>query len=267
MVYVQNKTGQPLMPTHRHGKVRRLLKEKKAKVIKKTPYTIQLLYSTTNYVEDLALGVDAGSKVIGLSVSTEKEEYYASEVTLRTDIVGLISIKRQNRRTRRNRLRYRKPRFNNRVKSKHKGWLAPSIEHKIQSHFTAIENVMELLPIKRIVVETASFDIQKIKNPCIEGIGYQKGDQLDFWNVREYVFFRDGHVCQHCKGQSKDKILNVHHIESRKTGGDSPGNLITLCETCHNKYHNGKIELKAKRNQSFRDAPLWGLCAGLFILG
>lgn len=86
------------------------------------------------------------------------------------------------------------------------------------------------------MVETASFDIQKIKNPDIQGAEYQQGDQLGFWNVREYVLFRDGHTCQCCKGKSKDKILNVHHIESRKTGGNAPNNLITLCETCHTGY-------------------------------
>jgi N6-L-threonylcarbamoyladenine synthase len=66
--------------------------------------------------------------------------------------------------------------------------------------------------------------------------------------------YRDGHKCQHCKGKSKDKIINVHHIESRKTGGDAPNNLITLCKTCHDDFHSGKIELKIKRGQSFRDA-------------
>jgi len=156
MVYVISKNGQPLMPTHRHGKVRRLLKEGKANVIKKTPFTIQLLFETTNYVDHLTLGVDAGSKVIGLSVSSVSKEVYASEVTLRHDIVDLLATKRQNRRTRRNRLRYRQPRFNNRTRSKHKGWLAPSIEHKIQNHLKVVEEITKILPISKIVVETAS---------------------------------------------------------------------------------------------------------------
>ena len=83
---------------------------------------------------------------------------------------------------------------------------------------------------------------------------YQQGEQLGFWNVREAVLARDEHKCQHCKGKSKDNILNVHHIESRKTGGNAPNNLITLCETCHKAYHNGEIQLKVKRGASFRDA-------------
>ena len=72
---------------------------------------------------------------------------------------------------------------------------------------------------------------------------YQQGVQSDFWNVREYVLYRDNHKCRYCKGKSKDMVLNVHHLESRKTGGNSPDNLITLCETCHNMYHRGLISL------------------------
>lgn len=264
MVYVLNQNSQPLMPTERYGKVRRLLKEKKAVVVSKTPFTIRLTYISTEYVHGLTLGVDAGSKNIGISVSSEEKEYYASEVILRSDIVNLLSTRRQNRKKRRNRLRYRKARFLNRVSSKNKGWLAPSIEHKIQTHLKVIEKTLKLLPVRRIVVETASFDIQKIKNPNISDAQYQQGAQLDFWNVREYVFFRDGHTCQHCKGKSKDKILNVHHIESRKIGGDSPNNLITLCETCHKAHHKGKITVKVKRGQRFRDAAFMGIMRWTF---
>ena len=122
-----------------------------------------------------------------------------------------------------------------------------------------IDAICGLLPVTKIVIETASFDIQKIKHPDVEGTDYQQGDQLGFWNVREYVLFRDGHVCQHCHGRSKDKILNVHHLESRQTGGDAPNNLITLCETCHKAYHAGKIKLKVKRGQSFRAEAFMGI--------
>lgn len=92
---------------------------------------------------------------------------------------------------------------------------------------------------------TKGIDTQLIKAqekglPLPEGTDYQQGAQLGFWNVREYVLFRGDHTCQCCKGKSHDKILNVHHIESRKTGGDSPDNLITLCEYCHKQYHLGK---------------------------
>ena len=262
MVYVLNKNGVPIMPTRNHAKVRVLLKQGKAKVVKRTPFTIQLLYDSTNYTQPISLGVDAGSKVIGLSATTNTKELFASNITIRNDIVNLLSTRRQNRRTRRShKTRYRQPRFNNRVSSKKQGWLAPSIQNKVETHLTCIKRVYDILPITNIVVEVASFDIQKIKNPSISGVEYQQGEQLNFWNVREYVLHRDNHTCQCCKGKSKDNILNVHHIESRKTGGNAPNNLITLCETCHTKYHKGLIKLPKtiKRGMSFRDAAFMGI--------
>ena len=259
-VYVLNMRGEPLMPTTPR-KTRILLKKNKAKVIKRTPFTIQLKYATGEARQEITLGVDAGSKTIGLSADTEDEELYVSEVTLRTDIVDLLSGKRGYRRTRRNRLRYRKPRFANRKKDE--GWLAPSVRHKVDSHLKIIAEMYKILPVSKIIVEVASFDIQKIKNPAIQGEGYQQGDQLGFWNVREYVLSRDGHKC-HGKGGCKNKILNVHHIESRKTGGDAPDNLITLCEECHKAYHRGKLKLTFKRRQPLKDAAFMGIMRWAF---
>ena len=265
MVYVINKNGQPLMPTENHAKVRILLKNKKAKVIKRCPFTIQLAYDSTNYTQDITLGVDSGSKHIGLSATTRSKVLFESDVELRNDIVNLLSTRRQNRRTRRNhKTRYRKPRFNNRRRKE--GWLAPSVQNKVDSHLTVIRKVHDILPITKVIVEVASFDIQKIKNPTISGTEYQQGEQLDFWNVREYVLFRDGHICQCCKGKSKDKILNVHHIESRKTGGNAPNNLITLCETCHTGYHKGIVKLPKTihKGMSFKDAAFMGIMRWAF---
>ena len=260
MVYVLNQNGQPLMPTENHAKVRALLKQGRAKVTNKCPFTIQLLYSSTNYTQKVTLGVDSGSKHIGLSATTKNKVLFESDVELRNDIVDLLSTRRELRRSRRNRkTRYRKPRFNNRKRGK--GWLAPSIKQKINTHITMIAKVHKILPISNIVVEVTSFDIQKIKEPTTNGVDYQQGEQLGFWNVREYVLFRDGHKCQCCHGKSKDKILNVHHIESRKTGGNAPNNLITLCETCHTGYHKGTVKLPKAihRGMSFKDATFMGI--------
>jgi len=265
MVYVINKDGQPLMPTGNHAKVRVLLKTKKARVVNRCPFTIKLLYDSTNYTQPVSLGIDAGSKHIGISATTQEKELYCAQVELRNDVVDLLSTRRQYRRSRRSRTtRYRKARFNNR--KRRDGWLAPSVEQKIGTHLTVVGRVCKMLPVSKIVVETASFDIQKIKNPDIEGTGYQQGEQLAFWNVREYVLFRDGHTCQCCKGKSKDKVLNVHHIESRKTGGDAPNNLITLCETCHKGYHKGTIKLPKSihRGMRFNDATFMGIMRWTF---
>lgn len=263
MVYVLNIHGKPLMPC-KPTKARHLLRDGKAKVVKRTPFTIQLLFKCDDVIQDIVLGVDAGSKHIGLSATTKDKELYAADVELRSDIVDLLSTRRQNRRTRRNRLRYRQARFNNRVHSKNKGWLAPSIEQKIGTHLKVVSDIHKILPITRIVAETASFDIQKIKNPDIQGAEYQQGEQLDAWNVREYVLWRDNHECQCCHGKSKDKILNTHHIESRKVGGNAPSNLITLCETCHKLYHQDKVQFNVKRGKKFNDAAFMGIMRWAF---
>ena len=118
LVYVLNKYGKPLMPCS-PCKARKLLRQGKAKVKRTEPFIIQLLYGSTGYKQPIILGIDAGSKHIGVSASTAKQELYAADVEIRNDIVEKLSTRRQNRRTRRNRkTRYRKPRFQNRVKSK-----------------------------------------------------------------------------------------------------------------------------------------------------
>ena len=258
-VFVLNMRGKPLMPCSA-AKARILLKEKKAAVARRTPFTILLTTAGGESKQPVSLGVDAGYKHVGLSASTEKAELYASEIELRQDITDLLSARLALRRARRSRkTRYRAPRFDNRVRSKRKGWLAPSVENRIAAHLSRIEAVLRILPVTKITVETASFDMQFLKNPDISGKGYQQGEQLGFWNVREYVLFRDGHVCRHCGGRSKDPVLNVHHLESRRTGGDSPGNLITLCETCHKALHRGEIKLSIKRGASFRAEAFMGI--------
>ena len=262
LVYVLNIDGQPLMPTRRCGWVRRAIHSGRVKIIKRCPFVVQLAYTTENKIQPVDLGIDAGSKMVGVSACTDKAELYAAEVMIRNDVVKNLATRRELRRARRNRkTRYRQARFNNRVKSKHKGWLAPSVRVKIASHIKEISDVAKILPISHITVETASFDTQKIQaiengKTVPKGTDYQHGEMLDFWNVREYVLCRDGHICQCCKGKSKDKILNVHHIESRQTGGNAPSNLVTLCETCHKQYHQGKIKLPKtiKRSASLRDA-------------
>ena len=164
MVYVLSKKGQPIMPTENHAKIRLLLKAGKAKVVRRTPFTIQLIETSKTFVQDIALGVDAGSRYVGLSATTKKKELFAAELRPRNDVVNLMSSRREMRCSRRNRTtRYRKARFNNRVHSKHKGWLAPSVEVKIWNHIQGIRLVTKLLPLKTVRVETAEFDLQRLK--------------------------------------------------------------------------------------------------------
>ena len=271
MVYILNNLGQPLMPTSNYRKVRLLLKQHKAIVVKRTPFTIKLTIRTKTYKQPIILGVDAGSKTIGLSASTQKEELFAANVKPRNDVVELLSTHREFRRARRNRTtRYRAPRFNNRVHSKHKGWLAPSIEVKIQEHITAIKKVCRILPVSKVIIETAEFDLQLLKaiadgKPVPQGENYQKGEMYGYYNVRQYVLWRDGYACQCCGAHAtkkKEVRLHVHHLESRKTGGNAPDNLITLCEDCHKKLHKGLItikSLKRRKRHSTKDAAFMGI--------
>ena len=269
-VYVISRLGHPLMPCS-PAKARHLLDDGKAKVVKRTPFTIKLLYGSTEYTQPVILGVDAGSKTIGLSASTAKEELFAAEVLPRNDVVENLSTRREFRRARRNRTtRYRKPRFDNRVHSKKKGWLAPSVEVKIQEHITSIKRVCAILPISKVVVEAAEFDLQLLKavqdgRPVPEGEDYQKGEMYGSYNVRQYVLWRDNYTCICCgvKGTDKKPVkLHVHHFESRKHGGNAPDNYGTLCEDCHKKFHLGILtdeKLKTRKRRSTRDATFMGI--------
>lgn len=269
-VYVLNQHGRPLMPCS-PAKARHLLDDGRAKVKKRTPFTIQLVFGSSGYTQEVILGVDAGSKTIGMSASTAAEELFSAEVKPRNDVVDLLSTRRELRNARRNRkTRYRKPRFNNRVRSKHKGWLAPSVEVKIQEHITPIKMVCRILPVSKVIVETAEFDLQLLKaieegRPVPQGEDYQQGEMYGHYNVRQYVLWRDGYTCQCCGAHAtkKNKVrLHVHHLESRKTGGDAPSNLITLCESCHKRHHCGLItdkDLKKRKRKSTRDAAFMGI--------
>ena len=270
MVYVLSKNGTPIMPTNNHAKVRLLLKYGKAKVVKRTPFTILLLTSSKTYRQNITLGVDAGSKHVGMSATTEKKELFSAELNPRNDVVELLSTRRELRCSRRNRkTRYRKARFNNRVHSKHKGWLAPSVEVKIWNHIQGINLVNKILPLTTIRVETAEFDLQRLKavgegRPLPIGKDYQLGEQYNHYNTRQYVLHRDGYRCVCCGAKAtkkKEVKLHIHHLESRKTGGNAPSNLITLCEACHKSYHTGKLELPVgkRRIKSMRDATFMGI--------
>ena len=249
-VPVLNMCGEPLMPTT-PAKARHLLKKGKAKVVSRKTFTIQLKYATGETKQPITLGIDGGYKTIGFSAVTNKKELLSGELHLRTNISKLLKQRRNYRRTRRSRLWYRQPRFLNRNISK--GWLAPSIQHKLDSHIRLVEKVKQLLPVTEVIVEVASFDIQKIKNSEIKDKEYQQGEQLGFWNVREYVLHRDNHTCQHCHGKKKDPILQVHHINGKKEGAtDRPEEFLTVCKTCHEEHHSGNDIIPVKVVKNFK---------------
>lgn len=252
MVYVLDINGQPLMPTNRHGKVKHLLKSGKAKVVKRCPFTIKLLYDSTNHTQNLTLGIDTGSGTIGAAVSDDNGNIiYMSKVVVRNDISDKMTQRAKYRRNRRNRkTRYRKARWLNRKNSIKSDRFSPTIVSKFHSHSKEIEFVKSILPITTLVLETGQFDTHLMKNPSlanpeIKHWGYQKGINYGFENTKAMVLNRDNYTCQCCKGKHKDSKLEVHHIVFRSQGGsDEESNLITLCHTCHKDLHSGKINPK-----------------------
>ena len=254
MVYVINYDGNPLMPCT-PAIARLLLKQGKAKCIKRTPFTIKLLYQTTNYTQNITLGIDTGSSRIGSAVVSESGNVlYLSEIEIRNDISDKMKRRLRYRRNRRNRkTRYRKARWLNRKNSIKNNRFSPTMISKINSHLKEINFVKSILPITNIILETATFDAHALKNPDVLNNKwlYQKGVNYGFANTKSYVLNRDNYTCKNCKGKSKDNKLEVHHIIFRSNyGSDEADNLITLCKTCHNDLHNEKFSFKGGKIKS-----------------
>ena len=267
-VFVLNKHGLPLMPCS-PARAKKLLKSGKAKVVKTNVFTIKLLGGSAGYKQNIVAGMDSGSKNLATSAVTNGKVVYQSQTQLRINVHSKMEQRAMYRRNRRGRkTRYRKPRFNNRKRSD--GWLAPSVLSKVNSHLREKGFMESILPITYWKVELAAFDIHKINNLSVSGVEYQNGSQKDFYNTKQYVLFRDGFVCQHCKGKSKDKKLQVHHVVYRSNGGtNEPNNLMTLCETCHKKVHDEDLLLKksAKRKSTKDATQVSIICSALKKIG
>ena len=237
------------MPTSRFGKVRRLLRDKKAKVVKRCPFTIRLLYEPeTKIVQEVILGVDTGSKHVGVACVGNSRVLYQAQVELRDDIKRKMDSRRMYRRSRRNRkTRYRKCRFLNRGNSTKKDRYCPTLISKCYGHEREIEFCKKTLPVKDMVLETGKFDTQLMEKPWLQEHkwAYQKGVNYGYANAREHALVRDNHTCQ-CCGKNNCRV-EVHHIVFRRNGGsDSLDNLVTLCEDCHRAIHLAEIDLKLK---------------------
>lgn len=246
MVYVLDKFSKPLMPCE-NVVARLLLKEGKAKVVRREIFTIKMLVDTEQYRQPLILGEDTGSGTLGCAVvRKDGKVVYQSEVEVRNDISKKMTKRSSYRRTRRNRkTRYRKPRFRNRKNSIKKDRFSPTMTSKIQSHKKEINFIKSILPITDIVIETGKFDPHLLKDPSLANHkeNYQKGTLYGYGNIRAYILQRDSYKCKQCN--TKKGVMEVHHIIFRSEGGsDDPENLITLCHNCHSALHDGKIKLK-----------------------
>ena len=267
--------GTKLMPTTNIKKVRKLLNTNKADIVCHHPFTIQLNYKPTTEIrlQPIELSMDAGYQTIGISIKSKKHEFVSAEYELLTNEVEHHNDQRKYRKVRRNRLRYRAPRFNNRRASKKEGWLAPSIKNKLNQHLQIAKKYYKYIPITDLTIETAQFDtqlVEAIKKGIVDfsGKDYQTGERYGYDTLREAVFARDNYTCQICKKSSitNNLILSTHHIGYWK--GDRTNrlnNLLSVCHKCHtssNHQPNGKLYgLKPKLNNykgmAFMNSVKW----------
>jgi hypothetical protein len=241
-------------------KARILFKKGDAHVVKTNPFfVIQLNKATGEQAQECSIGIDSGSKNIGFSVITNKKEIVTGTLILDNKTSDRLTERVMYRRGRRNKLWYRKPRFNNRTKQK--DWLPPSTQRRFDTHITSINKLRQLLPIKNIIVEVGNFDIQKIENPDISGIQYQQGSMFEYQNMRSFLMARENGKCQICNKEfSQGNSSHVHHIISRSNGGtDREKNLALLHESCHKKLHKNKSFNLLKKNKTYKDATFMNI--------
>ncbi|MEO6890599.1 MAG: RNA-guided endonuclease IscB [Ktedonobacteraceae bacterium] len=254
-VFVFSHEGTPLMPTAPR-RARLWLKEKRARVVRHEPFAIQLQFETTRYTQSVTVGVDTGSKTVGIAAVANGETLVQAEVGLRTDICEKLTQRRSYRRTRRSRkTRYRAARWANRRRPA--GWLPPSISSKLHATLKAVQWVVHLLPVSRITVEVGSFDTQKFRDPDITGMSYQQGTLFGY-QVREYLLRKWHWTCVYCG--AKETAFQVEHIVPKSRGGsDRLDNLTLACEPCNVKKGNhtarefGYPEIQAQARLPLRD--------------
>ena len=257
IVFVINKHGEVLMPCS-NRKARILLKDEKAKIVNYKPFTIQLLYGSTGYKQETRLGVDTGSKHIGIAITSANIVLAKGQIDLRQDVKQLLETRKIMRRGRRNRLRYRKVRFLNRKRPE--GWLPPSVQSRVDNTVNWINKFYRLLPKCSLTIEVAKFDIQKIENPEIEGTDYQQGTMYDYRNRVAYLIARENCKCQYCKeSYKKGDGWKLHHIWGKSK--DRPQDWALLHESCHKELHSKCQEklLQNKKSKSYKESTFMSI--------
>ena len=253
-VFVLDKRKRPLMPCS-EKRARLMLERGRARVHRMVPFTIRLVdrLQADSVLQPLRLKLDPGSKTTGLALVREKETVDGStgEIVRAITILMLLELKHRGhairdaitsrgafRRRRRGKLRYRPARFNNRTKPE--GWLAPSLQHRVDTVLAWVNRLMRLAPITVLSQELVRFDMQKMQNPEISGVGYQQGTLLGY-EVREYLLEKWGRECVYCEAEHTP--LEIDHIHPRSKGGsDRVSNLTIACHDCNQAKGNRPLE-------------------------
>lgn len=248
-VPVLDAEGSPLMPT-RPSRARRLMEQGQAKMKWiKGVFCVQMTDVSADdpavEVEGVELNIDPGAKATGLAVVSDyrqgREAHALIELQHRgTRIRNRMDRRRAFRRGRRGRIRNRQPRFDNRARPD--GWLAPSLNTRLANTETWVERLSALFPITQVRVETARFDTQIMQDAEISGKDYQQGE-LAGWQIRSYVFHRDGRKCAYC-GTLRAERYELDHIVPRSRGGTNRvSNLVVSCLDCNNAKGNQPVEV------------------------
>ena len=272
VIFVISKNGEPLMPTTRCGHVGYLLRRKQARVVARTPFTIQLNYETEDAVQGLTLGIDPGRTNIGLAVVNEKSEcVFAAHVETRNKDVPKLMAERKQHRQQRRRFRRRQKRqrrakakgtvmkrgsvqrvlpqtdapieckliknkearFCNRERKP--GWLTPTANHLLLTHENLIAKVEQILPISKIALEVNKFAFMELDNHGIRPWEYQRGPLYGFSSRNDAVSALQNGKCLLC---GKPKIDHYHHVVPRhEHGSDTIANIAGLCNDCHDLVH------------------------------
>lgn len=237
LVIDTNKT--PCNPVH-PATARKLLSQKQAAVFRRYPFTIILKTISTEVVEPIQIKLDPGSKITGIVLVQDNRVIFGAELTHRGFIIkaSLESRKLLRRGRRARHTRYRQTRFLNRTRPK--GWLAPSLLHRVLTINTWVKRLCKFAPIAEIFQELVRFDLQQLENPEISGIEYQQGALLGY-EIREYLLNKWDRKCAYCGVENIP--LQVEHIKPKVKGGTNRiSNLCIACEKCNIKKGVQDIE-------------------------
>lgn len=270
-VFVLDTKKRILEPCH-PATARKLLREGKAAIFKKFPFTIILKHEIKNpKTTDYMLSIDPGSKCTGLAITDSDNNIVAAfELHHRGNAIKKgLSDRAGHRRSRRTRkLRYRPARWQNRsrkapvltatgweyqsLKQSSKGWIAPSLMSRVFNIHTWVSRLSKACHITKLAVEHVKFDTQLMQNPEISGVKYQRGTlyEAELW---EYLLEKFGRKCFYCG--AKDIPLEKEHILPKSKGGSNRASNLTIsCRKCNQKKgnkHPNEIEgIFGKRVQS-----------------
>lgn len=243
--FVIDINGKQLAPTN-INKAWILIRKQRAILVSKYPMVIQLKKEVKDDEEDeseFVVGIDDGSKYVGLAIvqkcKTKNKVIFKGTIEHRQDVSKLMTNRAGYRKYHRKHKRYRPARFNNRASSKRNNRLVPSIKQKKDAILRVVNRLNKWINIHKIILEDVKIDIRALQEgKKLYKWQYQKSNRLDE-NLRIATLMRDNYICQECG--KKNCMLEVHHIIPRRLkGSNSIGNLITLCDKCHDKTENNE---------------------------